>query len=144
VQKVAQESEEQSSQDAGPHNPMAVSCGPTGTRFSLFWIAQHELSSQDSHFQLNDKSVTDMLILHAEASFISAERGLRRGILSRTSLKHHISELMIFICKQLKRPVAFSMLHLGSLNATRSLMMSWSKCRESVLCFDIAFMSSLC
>ena len=55
-------------------------------------------------------------ILHVEASFISAERGLRRGILSRTSLKHHIHfgfipKLVIFICKQLKRPVAFSALH---------------------------------
>jgi len=55
-------------------------------------------------------------ILHVEASFISAERGLRRGILSRTSLKHHIHfgfilKLAIFICKQLKRPVAFSAVH---------------------------------
>jgi len=54
----------------------------------LFWITQHELSLWDIHFQLNDKSVTDTSILHAEASFVSADRGLRRGILSRTSLKH--------------------------------------------------------
>jgi len=51
-------------------------------------------------------------ILHAETSFISAERRLRQGILSRTSFKccihfGFILKLTIFICKQLKRPVAF-------------------------------------
>jgi len=66
-----------------------------------------------SHSQLDDKSVTGTPILHAEASFISAERGLHQEFLSRTSLKCHICfgfilKLMIFICKQLKRPVAFS------------------------------------
>jgi len=55
-------------------------------------------------------------ILHVEAPFISAERGLRRGISSRTSLKCHIHfsfilKLIIFIYKQLKRPVAFSAVH---------------------------------
>ena len=55
---------------------------------------------------------TGMPILHAEASFISAERGLRQEILSQTSLKWcihfgFIPKLVIFICKQLKRPVAF-------------------------------------
>jgi len=46
--------------------------------------------SETSHSQLNDKSMTGTLILHAEASFIAAERGLRLGILSCTSLKHCI------------------------------------------------------
>jgi len=55
-------------------------------------------------------------ILHVEASFISAERGLRRLILSRTSLKHYIHfsfilKLTIFIYKQLKRHGAFSAVH---------------------------------
>jgi len=55
-------------------------------------------------------------ILHAKASFISAERGPRRGISSWTSLKHcihfsFIPKLMIFVYKQLKRPVAFSAMH---------------------------------
>jgi len=55
-------------------------------------------------------------ILHIEASFISTERGLRWWILSQTSLKHYIHfsfilKLMIFICKQLKGPVAFSVVH---------------------------------
>ena len=35
----------------------------------LFWIAQHELSLQNNHSQLNDKSATGTPILHAEASF---------------------------------------------------------------------------
>jgi len=60
---------------------------------------------------------TGTSILHVEASFISAERGLRQGISSRTSLKCHIHfgfilKLAIFICKQLKRPEAFSAVHL--------------------------------
>jgi len=62
---------------------------------------------------MDDQSTTGTPILHAEASFISAERGSRQGILSQTSLKRciHFSfilKLAIFICKQLKRPVAFS------------------------------------
>jgi len=79
----------------------------------LFWIVQHELSLQTRHFQLNNKSATGTPILHTEASFISAERGLHRGILSRTSLKCHnhfrsFLKLTIFIHKQLERLVAFS------------------------------------
>jgi len=64
---------------------------------------------------LHNKSITGTPILHVEASFISVERGLRRGILSRTSLILHLvlvhSKLIIFIYKQLKRPVAFSVVH---------------------------------
>jgi len=57
-----------------------------------------------------------MPILHVEASFISVERGLRQGISSQTSLKYYIHfsfilKLMIFIYKQPKRPVAFSVVH---------------------------------
>jgi len=40
--------------------------------------------------QMDNKCTTGMLILHAEASFTSAERGLRGEILSRVSLKCHI------------------------------------------------------
>jgi len=74
-----------------------------------------------SHSQLDNKSTTGMPILHAEALFISAERGLRQGILSRTSLKCHIHfsfipKLAIFIHKQLKRPVAFGAVHFGGGN----------------------------
>jgi len=55
-------------------------------------------------------------ILHAEASFISVGRGLRRGISSWTSLKccihfSFILKLAIFIYKQLKKPAAFSAVH---------------------------------
>ena len=56
----------------------------------LFWIAQHELLSQNRHSQADNKSTTGMLILRAEAPFISAERGLSWGIFSQTSLKHCI------------------------------------------------------
>jgi len=68
------------------------------------------------HSQLDNKSITGTPILHVEASFISVERGLRQGILSRTSLKCYIHfsfilKLILFIYKQLKRPVAFSIVH---------------------------------
>jgi len=43
-----------------------------------------------SDSQLDDKSVTDTLILHVKASFISAERGLCQWILSQISLKQHV------------------------------------------------------
>jgi len=56
-------------------------------------------------------------ILHVEASLISVERGLCREILSRTSLKCYIHfsfilKLIIFIYKQLKRHVAFSLVQI--------------------------------
>jgi len=62
---------------------------------------------------------TDTSTLQAEASFISTERGLHQGILSRTSLKCHIHfgfilKLVIFICNQLKRPVAFGTMNWGT------------------------------
>jgi len=40
----------------------------------LFWIALHVLLSQNSHSQLTNKSASGMLILHAEALSISAQR----------------------------------------------------------------------
>mgnify|MGYP000198940078 CR=1 FL=1 len=54
--------------------------------------------------------------LPVEALFISVERGLRQEILSRTSLKYYIHfsfilKLIILIYKQLKRPVAFGVVH---------------------------------
>jgi len=69
-----------------------------------------------SHSQLDNKSITGMPILQVEASFISAERGLRGGILSQTTLKCYIHyslipKLIIFIYKQLKRLVAFTAMH---------------------------------
>jgi len=77
---------------------------------------------------VDNKSITGTPILHVEASFISAERGLRREILSRTSLKHYIHfsfilKLITFICKQLKRPVAFSVVQYPSSSATSSLQL---------------------
>jgi len=81
VKKLAQKSKKPSSADAGLHVATAVSFGPLwqcmckGTRFVLFpfW---HELS-------LCNKVITNCTTgtptLHAEASFNSAERGLRRG-----------------------------------------------------------------
>jgi len=79
----------------------------------LFWMVQHELSLQTGHSQLDNKSVTGTLILHTETLFISVERGSRRRILSQTSLKHYLQfsfilKLTIFICKQLKKHLAFS------------------------------------
>ena len=84
-----------------------------GLECLLFQIEQHELSLQNSHSQVDDKSATRTPILHAEA-----ERGLCWGILSRTSLKHHnhfgsFLKLTTFICKQLKMHVAFSVVQRG-------------------------------
>ena len=45
----------------------------------LFWMEQHELSL---HNKVITNHTTGTPILHAEASFNSAERGLRRGISS--------------------------------------------------------------
>jgi len=45
----------------------------------LFWMEQRELSLHD---KVTTNCATGTPILHAEASFNSAERGLRRGILS--------------------------------------------------------------
>ena len=56
----------------------------------LFLIAQCKLSSQNIHSKVDNKSATSTPILRVEASFISVERGLHRGILSQISLKHHI------------------------------------------------------
>jgi len=66
--------------------------------------------------KLTKKTNEDMPILHAEASFISAKKGLRRGSLSLcvSQMSHLVlfhSELTICICKQLKRHVAFSTVH---------------------------------
>jgi len=83
----------------------------------LLWFAWHKLSLRTGHFQLSDKSVTGTSILHLEASFISAERGssVPRDLELNLSQMSHLvlvhCELTIYICKQLKRPVAFSAVH---------------------------------
>jgi len=83
-------------------------------------------------------------ILHVEASFISVERGLRRGISSRTSLKCYIHfsfilKLTIFICKQLKRPVAFSAVQRGTKkHSARSI-----DCRGSKAAFAAAALQAV-
>jgi len=76
---------------------------------------------------------TGMPILHVEASFISAERGLRQGILSPTSLNHFsfILKLTIFICKQLKRSGAFGTVRMWELNNTHChscQKLHWTPC----------------
>ena len=69
-------------------------------------------------------------ILHVEASFISAKRGLRRGISSWTSLKYciHFSFILkLIICrhKQLNRPVAFSAVHQNCVCKFKGRFMLW-------------------
>jgi len=68
-------------------------------------------------------------ILHLEASFISAERGLRREILSQTSLNHniHFSSILKLIRKQLKRPMAFGAVHIVG-HGKRSFHKKTSNC----------------
>jgi len=68
-----------------------------------------------SHSQLDNKSITGTPILHVEASFISVERGLPRDLEPNLSQILHSflihSKAYNFIYKQLKRPVAFSVVH---------------------------------
>jgi len=82
-------------------------------------------------------------ILHVEASFILVERGLRRGISSWTSLKYYIHfsfilKLIIFIYKQLKRPVAFSVVHkpVAVAAAGQISRLSSPNSRQKSLCLD--------
>jgi len=79
----------------------------------LFWIVSTRAIIVN---KVKTNYTTGAPILHVEALFISAERGLRQGILSQTSLKYYIHfsfilKLIIYIYKQLKRPVAFSLVH---------------------------------
>jgi len=81
AKKLAQKSEEPPSADAGLHVTTATSFRPSQkhmwfrTRFVLFPL-QHELSL---HNKVMTNCTTGTPILHAEASFNSAERGLCRG-----------------------------------------------------------------
>jgi len=84
-----------------------------------------------------------MPILLAEASFISAERGLCRRILSRTSLKCHmcfdfIPKLVIFIHKQLKRLAAFGAVHFDIKPQSITLQNNFF---VNFICFHCVFLS---
>jgi len=74
----------------------------------LFCLEQIALLLWCRSQQVTKENNKETPILHMEASFISVERGMHWGILSRTSLLHldlvH-SKFTIFICKQFKRPV---------------------------------------
>jgi len=94
-------------------------------------------------------------ILHAEASFISAERGLHRGISSWTSLKCYIHfsfilKLIIFIYKQLRRPVAFSAVQNGPCERILEQRQLHSMCQQPcllclcVICFNCVLMCIAC
>jgi len=112
AKKLAQNSKEPPSADAGLHNTTAASFGPSQS--------EHAISFDTScrHCQSHSK-VCDW---HADASRRSIVEPSRERITpkisSRTSLQHciHFSftpKLAIFICKQLKRPVAFIVVHRG-------------------------------
>jgi len=108
AKKLAQKSNKPSSAEAGVHTMTAVSFDRHIQNMTL------ALSTMVNTVTTNPATGTP--ILHVEASFNSVERGLRRGISSRTSLKHcihfgFILKLAIFIYKQLKRPAAFSAVH---------------------------------
>jgi len=81
----------------------------------LFWIV---LTQAVIVKQVTTNHTTGMPILYVEVSFISAERGMRREILSRTSLKCHIqfSSVLSLQFSFLKRPVAFNAVHQGLSN----------------------------
>jgi len=110
VRNIAQGEQRTSVRDAGVIDMTATSFRPLHvirTRFVLDCVTRAVVVNK-----VITMHTTDTPILHAEKKFISAERGPRQGILSQTSLKctNHFRSflnLTIFICKQLKRPVAF-------------------------------------
>jgi len=116
AQKVAQQRKEPSSETLVHMRATAMSFRPLWTIGPRFVLDRTTWALWISHSQLSNKSTTDTPILHAQASFISAERGRLQRILSRTSFKcyNHIGsfpKLTIFIFKQLKRSAAFSAMH---------------------------------
>jgi len=114
----------------------------------LFWMVQHELSLQH---KVITNCATGTPILHAEASFTSAERGLHQGISSWTSLKHciHFSfilklQVTIFTCKQLKRPAAFSAVQFGIPHTTEPLIWNGTHLSMPPLCRQMSLMIQKC
>jgi len=114
VKNIAQKSNEPSSETLVYISVTAISFIPLRmirTRFDLDRLTRAIVVNK-----VITNYTTGTPILHVEASFISVERGLRRG--SRAEpLKYYIHfsfilKLIIFIYKQLKRSVAFSVLHL--------------------------------
>ena len=110
AKKLAQKSKEPSSADAGLCIVTAMSFRPLHS--------EHVNSSNTSYrcYQSHSKAYD----WHADSSRRSfVERSKERitpRILSRTSLKYYIHfsfilKLIIFICKQPKKPVAFSAMH---------------------------------
>jgi len=114
VKNIAQKTNEPSSETLAYISVTAMSFRPLRTirtRFVLDCLTRAIVVNK-----VITNYTTGTPILHVEALFISVERGLRQGILSRTSLKYYIHfsfilKLIIFICKQLKRPVAFGVVH---------------------------------
>jgi len=110
AKKLAQKSKEPSSADAGLCIVMAISFRPLQSEHAISFNTSYRY--YQSHSKVYD--------WHADSSRrsivkLSRERITPR-ISSRTSLKCYIHfsfilKLMIFICKQLKRPVAFSAVH---------------------------------
>jgi len=110
AKKLAQKSKEPSSADAGLCIITAMSFRPLQSEHGISYNTSYRYCQ--SHSKVHD--------WHADSSRrsiakLSRERITPR-ILSRTSLKHYIHfsfilKLIIFICKQLKRPVAFSAVH---------------------------------
>jgi len=95
--------------------------------------------------KITTKCETRTQILHAGASFISAERGSHRWILSQISLNHHIHfsfilKLVIFICKQLQRHAAFSAVQHADAPSTGLFKGSQIRHPSVVKCFFNVFL----
>jgi len=128
VKNIAQKSNKPSSETLVHVSVTAISFGP------LCAIRTHFVLDRLTQAIVVNKVITNCAtgtpILHVEASFISVERGLRQGILSRTSLKHYIHfsfilKLVIFIYKQLKRHIAFSVVQLSQTDFRADMCMCY-------------------
>jgi len=110
AKKLAQKSKEPSSADAGLYIVTAISFRPLHS--------EPANSSNTSYrcYQSHSKAY-DWHADSSHRSFVERSRDrITPRILSRTSLKYYIHfsfilKLITFICKQLKRPVAFSVVH---------------------------------
>jgi len=107
AKKLAQKSKEPSSADAGLYIITAMSFGPLQSEHAISYNTSYRY--YQSHSKVYDWHADSS---HRSTVKLSRERITPR-ISSRTSLKYcihfgFILKLMIFIYKQLKRPVAFS------------------------------------
>jgi len=113
VKNLAQKSDEPLPEDAGLRNATAASFGPShaiGTRFVLdrtmrAVVTEHPFQSGQQVRNWHADSSRGSIV-HLSGERI-APRDLEPNLSQTSHLFQFIPKLAIFICKQLKRPVAF-------------------------------------